>query len=173
MNVLIVVDVQNDFLRGSLRVPLGEEVVFPIVNMAHNFDLVIATRDFHPGNHCSFKDFGGEWPSHCVRGTPGAALHPRIDDMADIIISKGTEADREAYSGFQGTILGDILAGLHPVDVTVVGLATDYCVKATALDAGRFANTVTVDLKACRGITEKTVEEAIYEMEHWGVKINA
>lgn len=173
MNILIVIDVQRDFLPGgNLGITGGNEVIIPIQNLAHKFDLVIATRDFHPSNHMSFKDFGGIWPSHCVKGMPGAALAPNIDRLADVVISKGTKVDREAYSGFQGTSLGKLINNPYKMDkVTVVGLAIDYCVKETALDALKFSAKVTVDLNACRGISDETTEQAIVEMREAGIKV--
>ncbi len=138
---LLIVDVQNDFLPGgSLAVPDGDRII-PILNdyiaLFRNRRLpVIATRDWHPPDHCSFQAQGGPWPVHCVRSTQGAdfpatlALPPET-----IIISKGCRQDRDAYSGFQDTDLHERLQQLDVRRLFIGGLATDYCVRATVLDA--------------------------------------
>lgn len=135
---LIAVDVQQDFMPGgALAVAGGDRVVAPLVEAAATADLVVATRDLHPPGHCSFVAQGGAWPPHCVAGTPGASLAPQIDAVAHAVVSKGTRADADAYSGFDGTRLAELLRA-HGVDRVVVGgLATDYCVRATVLDALR------------------------------------
>ena len=97
---------------------------------------VVFTRDWHPGNHCSFKEQGGIWPEHCVARTKGAKFHPRLKvPRGSIIVSKATRPNLEAYSGFQGTNLERQLKRLGVEELFVGGLATDYCVKQTALDA--------------------------------------
>lgn len=138
---LIVVDVQNDFCPGgALPVPGGDAVV-PVLNRyiqyfeAHHAP-IIATRDWHPRKHCSFKPLGGIWPPHCLQDSPGAAFHSGLNlPQAAIIISKGTDPELEAYSGFQHTDLTERLRSLSVETVFVGGLATDYCVKSTVLDA--------------------------------------
>jgi nicotinamidase/pyrazinamidase len=145
---LIAVDVQRDFLPGgALGVTGGDAVVAPIRELAAHAGLVVATRDFHPPGHCSFAAQGGPWPPHCVIGTSGAALHPDIDAIAQLIVSKGTDPAVEQYSGFDGTGLGDLLRARGVRRVVIGGLATDYCVRATALAAcgERFATTVVRD----------------------------
>lgn len=142
-DALIVVDVQNDFLPGgSLAVPHGDEVV-PALNRhialfrARGLP-IFATRDWHPADHCSFREQGGPWPPHCVAGTPGAAFSSRLDLPADArIVSKATTADKDAYSGFEGTELDEQLRSLGVRRVFVGGLATDYCVLNTVKDARR------------------------------------
>ena len=140
-DALIIVDVQNDFVPGgSLAVPHGDEIV-PVLNqyiaafVAAGLP-VVATRDWHPADHCSFKAQGGIWPPHCVAGTTGAAFAPALALPASAtIVSKAAERDRDAYSGFAGT---DLEARLRQADVTrlfVGGLATDYCVLNTVRDA--------------------------------------
>jgi nicotinamidase/pyrazinamidase len=118
--------------------------------LADDFDLVVATRDWHPPDHQSFKE---QWPVHCVAGTPGAELHDGLDQSkVDVIVDKGQSSDTDGYSGFEGTDLESILKQHGITQVTVVGLATDYCVKNTALDALRAGFQVTVDTNAVRGV---------------------
>jgi nicotinamidase/pyrazinamidase len=139
--VLLVVDVQRDFCPGgALAVKDGDRVV-PKLNRVIGAFLraslpVFFVRDWHPRNHMSFKDQGGIWPPHCVKGTPGAEFHPRLKvPRGAVVISKGTEARLEAYSGFQGTDLEKRLKEAGIRKVFLGGLATDYCVKETSLDA--------------------------------------
>jgi nicotinamidase/pyrazinamidase len=147
---LIVVDVQRDFCPGgALAVKDGDEVVPRINNVIDAFGRqrlpVFFTRDWHPRNHISFKKQGGPWPPHCVQGTPGAEFHPSLKVPLDVvIISKGNDPAREAYSGFQGTDLESRLKSLGVREVFVAGLATDYCVKESASDARRAGFEVTI-----------------------------
>ena len=138
-DALVLVDVQVDFCPGgALPVPEGDRVV-PVLNRLLRLAgvLAVATRDWHPPDHCSFAGRGGPWPVHCVAGTPGAAFHPDLDlaRIEHVITNKATARDEEAYSGFQGTDLAAFLRGRGTRRIFVGGLATDYCVKATALDA--------------------------------------
>ncbi len=143
---LLIIDVQNDFCPGgSLAVPEGDVVVAPLNRLAAAFAArglpVLASRDWHPAHTSHFKAWGGVWPPHCVQHTPGAAFHPRLAlPHGAVVVSKGTEADSDAYSAFQGvTPEGTTLeAWLSEHDVrrlVVGGLATDYCVKSSVLDA--------------------------------------
>lgn len=169
---LIAVDVQNDFLPGgTLAVPNGDAVVEPLVEMADKVDLVIASRDWHPDDHISFKDQGGIWPSHCVAGKNGSKLHPEIKKIAHQVIDKGNVREKEAYSAFDGT---DLAARLRKANITklyVGGLATDYCVRATALDARKEGFDTEIVIDASRGVnvSEGDSEKAIKEMESAGV----
>lgn len=150
---LLVVDVQNDFLPGgALAIKNGDEVVLPIVGIAPTVDLVIASRDWHPENHSSFEAYGGIWPSHCVADTHGGALHPEIEQIANRIIDKGCDANKEAYSAFEGTDLHEQLQAEEIDALFVAGLATDYCVKASALDAAQLGYNVILIENACRGV---------------------
>ena len=140
-DALVVVDVQNDFLPGgSLAVPEGEAVV-PVLNRyLQAFQRrglpVVASRDWHPMRHCSFSDEGGPWPAHCVMETPGAAFAPGLAlPSSTLIVSKGSDPAREAYSGFEGTDLHERLKQLGVRRLFVGGLATDYCVRQTVQDA--------------------------------------
>jgi nicotinamidase/pyrazinamidase len=178
---LVVVDVQNDFCEGgSLAVAGGTDVARAIT--AHvaeeRYDHVVATRDHHvdPGAHFSAApDFVDSWPPHCVVGTPGVELHPDLDRAPiEAVFDKGERA--AAYSGFEGRAAdGSDLAGWlrqHGVDqVTVVGVATDHCVRATAVDAVRagFATTVRLDLTA--GVAAATTSRATSELAAAGVTL--
>jgi nicotinamidase/pyrazinamidase len=171
---LIVVDVQNDFCEGgSLPVAGGAAVAAAVSGhiARGGYDHVVATRDYHidPGSHFSpTPNFVDTWPVHCVAGTPGASFHPELDVAGiEAVFSKGAHA--AAYSGFEGAApdgrsLADWLRA-HEVDtVEVVGIATDHCVRATALDAARegFATTVLLDLTA--GVAQSTVDSAVAEL---------
>jgi len=174
----IIVDVQKDFCPGgALAVPQGDEVV-PILNryielfFTHGAP-VVATRDWHPENHSSFKDFGGVWPPHCIRGTDGASFH---SDLAlpknALIVSKATEPESEAYSGFDGTNLEKTLKGQGITRGFVGGLATDYCVEATGLDALRFGFCTFVLIDATRGVNilHDDSERALIDMLEKGAR---
>ena len=153
---LVIVDFQNDFTPGgALAVPHGDEVAERLNALAASgdYDLVVATRDWHPPDHGSFTDQGGTWPVHCVQDTDGAALHPELDAAAiDVIVDKGQDPGTDGYSGFDGTNLAELLRERAIDQVTVVGLATDYCVKHTALEALQAGFAVTVDTTAVRGV---------------------
>lgn len=153
---LVIVDFQNDFTPGgALAVPEGDTIAGRINELAASgdYDLVVATRDWHPADHSSFAEQGGPWPVHCVAGTQGAQLHPALDQTRiDITVDKGQAVDTNGYSGFEGTDLEAILREREITQVTVVGLATDYCVKNTALDALGAGFQVTVDSGAVRGV---------------------
>jgi nicotinamidase/pyrazinamidase len=174
---LIIVDVQNDFCPGgALAVPKGTEII-PIINqlLSLNSFIVVATQDWHPENHCSFIENGGIWPKHCLRDSWGARLHSDLSlpKQDFILIQKATEVDQDAYSGFDGTELDGILKRSNIRQVFICGLATDYCVKATALDAKKAGFEVFVVIDACRGVevNRGDVEKAIEEMKNRGVKI--
>jgi nicotinamidase/pyrazinamidase len=174
---LIIVDFQNDFTPGgALAVDDGDRIAERVNELAADdrFDLVVATRDWHPPDHGSFSERGGPWPVHCVQGTEGAELHPSLDrSRVDVIVDKGTDRDTEGYSGFQDTTLGDLLRERGIDRVTVVGLATDYCVKNTALDALREGLEVTVDSDAVRGVDvhEGDSERALDELREAGATV--
>jgi nicotinamidase/pyrazinamidase len=158
-DALLIIDFQNDFTPGgALAVPEGDTIAERINELAADprFDLVVATRDWHPPDHGSFSDQGGPWPVHCVQGSEGAELHPALDrSRVDVIVDKGQDPGTEGYSGFEATRLGDLLRERGIDRVTVVGLATDYCVKATALDALRAGLTVVLLQDAVRAVDVK------------------
>src|SRR3954447_24943902 len=153
---LVIVDFQNDFTPGgALAVDRGDEIAARVNELAGSgaFDLVVATRDWHPADHGSFVPEGGTWPVHCVADTPGAHLHPSLNQAAiHKIIDKGSDPTTEGYSAFEGTDLAQLLHDRGITKVTVVGLATDYCVKNSALDALREGFDVEIDTDAVRAV---------------------
>jgi nicotinamidase/pyrazinamidase len=174
---LVIVDFQNDFTPGgALAVPGGDEIAPRLNELARSgdFDVVVATRDWHPPDHGSFAAQGGPWPAHCVAGTPGAELHPALDaEAVDEIVDKGQDPRTSGYSGFDATPLADLLAARDVDELTVVGLATDYCVKNTALDALRTGFRVVVDTSAMRGVDAAAgdSERAVDELRAAGARI--
>lgn len=180
MNALIIVDVQYDFLPGgALAVNDGDAIIDIINSIRHRFDITIFTQDYHPVNHCSFKANGGIWPVHCVQNTRGAAIHEILLIGNDVIVKKGVNTDIDSYSGFYDnerktkTELDSILAKNNVDTVYICGLATDYCVKYTAIDAvGEGYKTILVK-DACRGVNINAgdVDNAIIEMQQHGVEI--
>jgi nicotinamidase/pyrazinamidase len=197
MKALIIVDVQNDFCPGgALAVRDGDHVV-PIINdIKANFDIVVATQDWHPRNHGSFAanhagkkpgeviDLHGLqqvlWPVHCVQRTNGADFVANLNTQRiDRIFQKGINPDIDSYSGFydnghrRSTGLGEYLKDKGVTDVYVVGLATDYCVKFTALDARRLEFKTVLVEDACRGVelNDGDVRRAIEEMRANGVEV--
>jgi nicotinamidase/pyrazinamidase len=175
MDALIVVDVQNDFCSGgALAVPDGDAVVEPINRLAREAKFVVATRDWHPADHGSFAQQGGRWPVHCVQDTEGAQLHPGIDrDQIDAIVDAGKLRDLEGYSGFEDTELEQLLREHDAHEVHVAGLALDYCVKATALDARQAGFDVVVHRDATRAIDAEPgdADRAVEELRAAGVKV--
>lgn len=179
MTALIVVDVQNDFCEGgSLAVAGGAAVAAEVSGLYAGYDHVVATRDYHidPGAHFSeTPDFVDSWPVHCRAGTPGASFHPSLDvGGLQAVFSKGAHA--AAYSGFEGaapdgTTLADWLRAHDVSDVDVVGIATDHCVRATALDAAAngFRTRVLLDLTA--GVAAATVDTALTRLRDAGVTL--
>jgi nicotinamidase/pyrazinamidase len=153
---LVIVDFQNDFTPGgALGVDGGDEIAPRLNELAADprFELVVATRDWHPERHGSFTEQGGIWPVHCVQGTPGAELHEALDrSRLDVVIDKGQDPGTDGYSGFDATELESLLRERGVDRLTIGGLATDYCVKNTALDALRLGFDVTVDGAAVRGV---------------------
>ena len=183
MKALIVVDVQNDFCEGgSLAVAGGAAVAAAISEHMRTapYDRVVATRDHHvdPGAHFSDTPvYVDSWPPHCRVGTPGASFHPELDVAPiEAVFSKGEYA--AAYSGFEGAEPGGVdlrgwLTG-HGVDaVDVVGIATDHCVRATALDAARAGLRTRVLLELCAGVAPASTEKALAELRAAGVGLVA
>jgi nicotinamidase/pyrazinamidase len=185
---LIVVDVQNDFCEGgSLAVTGGADVAAELSRYlaarAGDYGLIVATRDWHvdPGDHFADEpDFQASWPAHCVAGTPGAEFHPALDDavsfldVVDAVVSKG--ALEAAYSGFEGETedgrpLADLLHdhGITAVDVT--GIATDYCDRATALDAVSNGFDTRLLLPLTAGVAPDSTQAAVEEMLAAGVEV--
>jgi nicotinamidase/pyrazinamidase len=161
MAALVVVDVQRDFCPGgALAVRKGDKLI-PILNeIIGGFESlglpVFYTRDWHPPNHISFRGQGGIWPPHCVKGTKGAEFHPDLKITPDaVIVSKGYDPSVEAYSGFQGTDLEERLKESGVDELFIGGLATDYCVKETVLDARRAGFRVEVLEDCVRAVDAK------------------
>jgi nicotinamidase/pyrazinamidase len=194
---LIIVDVQNDFLPGgTLAVPDGDAIV-PVINrLQSRFPLVVATQDWHPPDHGSFAtnhpgknpfdeiDLNGLpqtlWPVHCVQGTFGAQFASGLDgERISEVFRKGTDAAIDSYSGFfdngrrKGTGLNRWLKHQGATDVYICGLATDYCVKFTALDAVQLGFKTHLIEDACRGVNLKTddVRNAVQKMRQAGVDV--
>lgn len=159
-DALLIIDVQNDFLPGgALSVPDGDRVIAPINKLSgFPFRCVIASQDWHPPEHISFDAVGGPWPSHCVRGTHGAELAHALDQTRiRHIVRKGTSPAQDSYSAFcddggMTTGLAALLRGLDVRRVFVTGLALDFCVAATALDARREGFDTVVVVDACRPV---------------------
>jgi len=189
---LIVVDVQNDFCEGgSLATQGGAEAACDIGRMLHHwsrrdpgapdYDVAVATRDHHvdPGDHFAAPgaepDFRTSWPPHCVVGTDGEAFHPNLDPQPfDAVFLKGEH--EAAYSGFEGrasdgTPLADWLRHHEVTDVDICGIATDYCVRETTLDAVRHGFTVRVLTDLCAGVAPETTEQALADFRAAGVTV--
>jgi nicotinamidase/pyrazinamidase len=187
VDALLIVDFQNDFTPGgALPVAEGDAIAEAINELAESFDLVVATRDWHPRQHGSFEgvdvdptawrgaDPPSIWPVHCVEGTPGAELHPALDRAkVDVVIDKGQDPNSQGYSAFQDTRLGDLLRERGVDRLFVTGLATDYCVKNSVLDALRLGLDVTVVEDAVRGVDVQPddSERALEEVEAAGAHL--
>jgi nicotinamidase/pyrazinamidase len=196
MNILILVDIQNDFLPGgALAVPRGDEVVAVANRVQSRFDAVVATQDWHPPDHGSFAanhpgrrvgeviELGGLsqvlWPVHCVQNTGGALFAPGLETARiERVFPKGSDPKVDSYSGFfdnghrNATGLGDYLRQRGATRVAVMGLATDYCVKFTALDARGLGFETTLIVDGCRGVELRPgdVDRAVAEMKEAGVR---
>jgi nicotinamidase/pyrazinamidase len=174
---LLIIDFQNDFCPGgALPVPGGDEIAARLNELAASdrFDFVVATRDWHPPHHRSFIAQGGPWPPHCVQHTEGGELNAAFDrSKLDAVIYKGQDQDSDGYSGFDNTELATLLRERSIDAVTIAGLATDYCVKQTALDALREGFAVTVDGEGVRGVEVKTgdSERALDELRAAGATV--
>jgi nicotinamidase/pyrazinamidase len=177
---LLLVDVQNDFCPGGALAVAGGDEVVPVLNGLIRAAIdggaaVAASRDWHPSDHVSFAERGGAWPAHCVRETDGAGFHPGLRLPAGVlIVSKAMEASRDAYSAFDGTGLAEKLRARGVARILVGGLALDYCVKATALDAAAAG----FDVRLIRGATRAVNlepgdgERALDEIRRAGVAID-
>ena len=194
MNALLIIDVQNDFCPGgALAVPEGDRVI-PVINeLQEHFDLVVATQDWHPAGHKSFASSHGKnpgevidlnglqqvlWPDHCVQDSNGARFCDALKlGKVEKIVQKGTDPDIDSYSGFydnghkKATGLAHFLKEKKVTTVYVAGLATDYCVKFTCLDALKEGFQTVLVKDACRGVNlnEGDAERAIDEMKQAGV----
>lgn len=173
---LVIVDVQKDFCPGgALAVREGDRII-PVINQyIELFDKaylpIFLTRDWHPGNHISFKQRGGPWPPHCIQDSEGAEFHPDLRVPEDAaIISKAVRSDADAYSAFEGTNLELELRRAKVRQLLVAGLATDYCVKNTVLDARRLDFETYLLIDAIRGVDvrEGDSDKAVEEMKKQG-----
>ena len=162
---LLVVDMQVDFCAGGALAAHDTESMIGTVNSliqkyASDGRLVIFTRDWHPENHCSFLEHGGQWPAHCVKDTPGARFHPELEiPDCHLLVSKATEPEREAYSGFDGTGLDRLLKNLKISSLEICGIATEYCVRFTLEDAARLGYQTAVNREAIRPVAPDSPEE--------------
>lgn len=169
-SALIVVDMQEDFCEGgSLPVTGCRRIVSKINKYIDYFEkaglTIVATRDWHPPNHVSFKERGGLWPTHCVAGSEGAQFVKELKLPEDVIVvSKATDPDTEAYSAFTLTPLHYVLAMRGVKRLFIVGVATDYCVKETAMEALKLGYEVVVLTDAVAGVSEETSKKALEEL---------
>jgi nicotinamidase/pyrazinamidase len=172
---LLIIDFQNDFTSGgALEVPGGDEIAGPVKRLADRFDLVFATRDWHPPDHASFESEGGPWPVHCVQDTHGADFHLAMEDVeVDAVVDVGKGRDDEGYSGFEKSDLARILRDRDVDELYVCGLATDYCVRASAIDACQEGFDVTVVRDAVRGVDVNAgdSERALDDMREAGARL--
>ncbi len=177
-DALLVIDMQNDFLPGgALGVLNGDQVLAPVNRLLRTFSRaelpIFASRDWHPDNHCSFAARGGPWPPHCVADTAGAAFSEQLELPAGaVIVSKADSADQDAYSAFNGTNLAAQLHALGVRRVVVCGLATDYCVLNTVIDARANGFEVVVVPEAMRAVdvTAGDGERALAQMASLGAE---
>ena len=161
-DALIVVDAQNDFLPGgTLAVADGNRIFAPINRIMPLFSYVVATRDWHPRKHPHFEEHGGPWPYHCIEHTRGAEFSPKLDlNHVDEVLSKGMHPHSHGYSAFDATNLEDRLREHNVRRVFVCGLATDYCVKETALEAAAHGFETIVLTDAIAAVNLKCTDEA-------------
>ncbi|OAI30811.1 nicotinamidase [Methylosinus sp. R-45379] len=176
-DALLIVDLQLDFFSGGkLAVPKAEEIL-PVVNEVidearRSGTQIIVSRDWHPPDHVSFAAQGGEWPQHCVRGSRGAEFHPELRlPPGALFVSKAKRAEREQYSDFDGTSLAEELRRRAIDRIFVVGLAEDFCVKCSAIDAARLGFETHVLRAATRPVTREGGEKARAEMRAAGVTV--
>ncbi len=174
-DALLIIDFQNDFTPGgALAVKGGDQIGEPIQRLAPRFDVVAATRDWHPPDHASFRTEGGPWPVHCVQGSHGAELHLAMADVdVDFVVDVGREREDEGYSGFEKSDLAEQLRERGVERVVVCGLATDYCVRASTIDACQEGFDVTVVEDAIRPVEVEPGdgERALADMKRAGAKV--
>lgn len=174
---LLLVDIQNDFCEGGALAVPGSLAILPVVNQLIDRAResgwpVIASRDWHPVEHCSFEACGGPWPEHCVQDTPGAAFHPEMALPDDAVrVSKGTAFDRDAYSAFDGTGLEQFLERHGIRHLKVAGLALDVCVQATVKDALELGYGVSLHAEATRAVDAAKAGSVFRELEQAGCEI--
>lgn len=173
-DALIITDLQNDFCPGgALGVPKGDQIISPINSIAKKFTHIYATLDWHPNNHCTFKSHGGSWPTHCLANSFGSKLHSKLKIPQAQLIYKGINPQHLAFSGFDHTKLKKELTTNKITRLFIGGLATDYCVKETVLDALKHQYTVYL-LKDCiKGINLQPNDstQTLKVMKQHGAKI--
>jgi nicotinamidase/pyrazinamidase len=174
-DALLIVDPQVDFCPGgALPVPGGDAIFDAVNRAAKAAPLVVASRDWHPADHISFQARGGTWPPHCVQGTPGAEFHPALDTRpVQRVFSKASDPDRDAYSAFDGTGLAPWLHEKGVQRLVIAGLATDYCVRASALDALQegFRVVVLEDAVGAVNVMPEDGEHALAEIRERGAEM--
>ena len=195
MKTLVLVDIQNDFLKGgSLAVPEGDKIIKPINKIIKQYDLVIATKDWHPKNHISFASNHSDkkigdiiningvdqvlWPDHCIQNSYGSDFPEQLDiSKLAKVVYKGSDANIDSYSGFfdnghfRSTGLSDYLKSKDVYKIDYVGLATDYCLKYTAIDSVSEGFKTRVLINCIKGIEEKGCELALNEMKSKGIEL--
>ena len=195
MNALILIDIQNDFLSGgSLEVPKGDDIIDNVNSIMDNYNIVVATKDWHPKDHISFasnhknKNVGQIikinnldqmlWPDHCIKDSKGSEFPKKLNShKIHKIFYKGVDSDIDSYSGFydngkiRSTGLSNFLKKSNINQVDIVGLATDYCVKYSSIDAYNEGFKTKVLCSCVRGISVQTTETAFKEMKDMGISI--
>lgn len=172
-SALIIVDMQNDFLppNGALPVPDGDKIIQIINQYIEKFkgNKIFATADWHPENHISFKERGGPWPPHCIQNSKGAEFHSELKlPEGVVVVKKASDPDKDAYSGFEGTDLAQKLKESGIDTVFVCGVATEYCVKNTVLDALKYGFRTYLLQDAIKGINEEDSKRAMEQMKNEG-----
>jgi len=178
---IVAVDIQNDFCPGgSLAVTDGDAVVAPTNALFARFPIQFLSRDWHPAETVHFAEWGGKWPPHCVAGTPGADFHAGLKPTKAIVVTKGTKNSDDGYSAFEGLVqemadtpFGEYLRLRGVERIVVTGLATDYCVEATAIDGIKQGFEVILALDACRAVNVQPGDgdRAVVEMVNAGVVV--
>ncbi|MCS7111621.1 MAG: nicotinamidase [Ignisphaera sp.] len=174
IDALIVVDMQNDFMPGGALPVENALTIIPTINeylkiFNDSAAVIVATRDWHPPNHISFNTRGGPWPPHCIQGSKGAEFHPLLKlPSSAIVVSKAIDENREAYSGFDSTELESVLRRRGVKRVFVCGVATEYCVRATAIDAMKLGFQTHILIDAIKGIDRVRSEEVMNELLNCG-----
>jgi len=175
---LLLVDIQNDFCEGGSLAVQDASDILPVVNRMileaeQKGQLIIASRDWHTVDHCSFEARGGPWPPHCVQDTSGAAFHPDLAlPEAAVRVSKGTAFDTDAYSAFDGTQLENFLRRHDVGTLRMAGLALDVCVRATAMDALKHGFSVELVSDGCKAVDQTRAPEVLEELRAAGATIS-
>lgn len=174
-DALLLIDIQNDFIEGGALAVAGALNIIPHINKltSHNFKLIVASRDWHPKDHCSFHDENGSWPHHCIAGTKGAEFSPLLDlSSISHIFHKGRAKKSDSYSAFfnqdnEPTGLASLLQEHAIRRVFIAGIALDYCVKATAIDAKKYGFKAIILADYCASIGEKqAIIQTLEQEEH-------